>query len=128
MANFTDADRMAEVCRQITTLTRQWDTDQRVAIDAVQPLKETWLAIIYRNPATGPRLGLFFNLENFSAGFDPELTVAELAGEIVQSFIIEPGGPEHENAHPWLKGLNEAFGPVRWRGDEAQLPSEQPTD
>jgi hypothetical protein len=44
MVNFTNADRMAEVCRQITTLTGQWDTDHRVAIDAVQPLAGAWLA------------------------------------------------------------------------------------
>jgi hypothetical protein len=123
MGNFTNADRVAELCRQITTLVGQWDTDRRVEIDVAQPLQEAWVAIVYRNPTAGPRLGLVFDLDNFSAGFDPELTVTELAGEIVQSFIIEPGGPGLKTAHPWLVDLNEKFEPLRWRGDVAGLPS-----
>lgn len=126
MANFINAERVDELCRQIRTLTGQWDTDHRVAMDVIQPLTGAWLAIVYRNPAAGPHLGLVFDLHDFAAGFDPELTVADLAGEIVQSFIIEPGEPGLENAHPWLKGLNEKFEPLRWRGDVAELPSAPP--
>jgi hypothetical protein len=123
MAGFANTDRVAEVCRLVAVLTEQWDTDHRVRIDAVQPLTGAWLAIVYRNPATGPRSGLVFDLDDFAAGFAPGLKVTELAGEIVQSFIIEPGGPGLANTHPWLKGLNEALGPLRWRGDAINLPS-----
>jgi hypothetical protein len=123
MANFTNTDRVAEVCRQIPTLVGRWDTDRRVKIDVVQRLREAWVAVVYRNPTAGPRLGLVLDLDSFTAGFDPEPTVAELAGEIVQAFLIEPGGPGLEVDHPWLTNLNQKFGPLRWRGDAAELPS-----
>lgn len=126
MVNFTNTDRVAEACRQIRTLVGRWDSDRRVQIDVVQPLREAWVAIVYRNPTAGPRSGLVLDLDSFAAGFDPELTVTELAAEIVQSFLIEPGGPGLEVAHPWLKDLNQKFGPLRWRGDAVELPSTPP--
>lgn len=126
MENFARTGPMAEMCHQVKKLTWEWDTDQRVAIDAVQPLQEAWLAIVYRNPIAGPHRGLAFDLNDLAAGFEPELSVSGLAGEIVQSFFIEPGDPGRQVAHPWLKGLNEKFGPLTWSGDVAELPSGQP--
>jgi hypothetical protein len=128
MANFTNTDRVAEMCRQIPPLVGRWDSDRRVKIDVVQPLREAWVAIVYRNPAAGPRLGLVLDLDSLAAGFDPELTVTELAGEIVQSFLIEPAGPGLEVDHPWLNDLNQKFGPLRWKGDAVELPSAPPDE
>lgn len=121
MANFTNMDRVAEVCRQIPTLAGRWDTDRRVEIDVVRRLGDAWVVIVYRNPAAGPRFGLVLDLNSFAAGFDPELTVTELAGAIVQAFLIEPGGSGLEVDHPWLTGLDQKFGPLPWRGDAAEL-------
>lgn len=126
MENFASTGPMGEIRHQIKKLTLEWAADHHVSIDAAQPLENVWLAVIFRHPTAGRHSGLVLDLHDFAAGFEPELSVAALAGEIVQSFIIEPGEPGRQVDHPWLKELNEEFGPLSWRGDVTSLPSGQP--
>ncbi len=100
MENFASTGAMTQVCHLVEKLVGEWDTDQQVAIDAVQRLENAWLAVVYRNPAAGRHLGLVFELNDFAGGFYPELSVAGVAGEIVQSFIVEPDEHGRQVDHP----------------------------
>ena len=123
MTNYANEETLSTFRAGLFRFSVPWNQDKdRATVEELLLLGGAWVAIIYREPGTDGPLGFVVDLNDFVAGFDEVFGTEEAAQEILQSIILDPGGPGRTSDHPRLRAVAAAFPGVTWHGDLSDLP------